>query len=132
MIFRRTTPITALDLDSSDLPDAGASLKGAVTLKDAVTNPKVSAIGGDSWLIANANDSNLRFASITYDANDIIATANVTWPDGTSGVWTTTSATADGPTGATVTWVGSTTKTVTLAWTYDGSGRQTAETRTVS
>jgi hypothetical protein len=93
-------------------------------------------IASDAWLKANANDSNLRFATRPgfdmYDANDIIATANVTWPDGTAGVWTTTSATADGPTGATVTYVGSTTKTVTLAWTYDGSGRQTAETRVAS
>jgi hypothetical protein len=32
MTFRRTTPITANDLDSSDLPDAGASSKGGVTL----------------------------------------------------------------------------------------------------
>jgi hypothetical protein len=32
MTFKRTTPITALDLDSSDLPDAGPSSKGAVTL----------------------------------------------------------------------------------------------------
>jgi hypothetical protein len=96
------------------------------------SNVELGALGSNAWLIANANDSNLRFASVAYDANDIIATANVTWPDGTSGVWTTTSATADGPTGATVTYVGSTTKTVTLAWTYDGSGRQTAETRVVS
>jgi hypothetical protein len=94
--------------------------------------PAGVAIGSNAWLIGNANDTNLRMSSITYDANDIIATTNVTWPDGTSGVWTTTSATADGVVGATVTYVGSTTKTVTLAFTYDGSGRQTAETRVVS
>jgi Pectate lyase superfamily protein/Repeat of unknown function (DUF5907) len=32
MVFRRTTPITALDLDSSDVPDASASSKGAIQL----------------------------------------------------------------------------------------------------
>jgi hypothetical protein len=103
----------------SSLPDANASSKGAVTLKETVANPKVMAIGGDSWLIANANDSNVRFTSITYDANDIIATANVTWPDGTSGVWTTTSASTAGVLIYTVTWVGSTTKTVTCTVTRD-------------
>ena len=110
MVFKRTTRNEALAQDVDPLGE----------------------IASDAWLKAMANDANLRFASITYDANDIIATANVTWPDGTSGVWTTTAATADGPTGATMTYVGSTTKTVTLAWTYDGSGRQTAETRVVS
>jgi hypothetical protein len=34
MTFKRTTPISALDLDSSDIPEATASLKGGVTLKD--------------------------------------------------------------------------------------------------
>jgi lysophospholipase L1-like esterase len=32
MTFKRTTPITTLDLDPSDLPDAGPSSKGGVTL----------------------------------------------------------------------------------------------------
>lgn len=108
-MFRRKT-----DVPAGDLP------------------PATEVFGSNAWLIAFANDTNLRMSSVTYDANDIIATANVTWPDGTSGVWTTTGATADGPTGATVTYVGSSTKTVTLAWTYDGSGRQTTETRVVS
>jgi hypothetical protein len=117
---------------SGDLPDATASSKGGVQLTEAVSNPKVAAVGGAAWLVANANDTNLRFASVAYDTNDIIATANVTWPDGTSGVWTTTSTTADGLTGATVTYAGSSTKTVTITVVYDASGRQASETRVVS
>jgi hypothetical protein len=45
MTFRRTTPITALDLDSSDIPDAGALTKGGVTLTEAASNPAVAARG---------------------------------------------------------------------------------------
>jgi lysophospholipase L1-like esterase len=47
MTFKRTTPITALDLDSSDLPDAGPSSKGGVTLDglDArFTNPNLAGL----------------------------------------------------------------------------------------
>jgi hypothetical protein len=39
MVFKRTTPITALDLDPSDIPDATASLKGGVKSSDAGLHP---------------------------------------------------------------------------------------------
>jgi hypothetical protein len=39
MVFKRTTPVTALDLDSSDIPDASASSKGGVRLTDTLLRP---------------------------------------------------------------------------------------------
>jgi polygalacturonase len=45
MTFKRTTPITALDLDSSDLPDASASSKGGVY--QTVVHAKKHGVVGD-------------------------------------------------------------------------------------
>jgi hypothetical protein len=60
MTFKRTTPITALDLDPSDLPDPSSSLKGGVTLAQlrnvakqaAGTLADVQAISGLKWLFS--------------------------------------------------------------------------------
>jgi hypothetical protein len=56
MVFKRSTPITALDLDSSDLPDASASLKGGVTLagsRAGLTNfPRMVPLGPPSSTFA--------------------------------------------------------------------------------
>jgi hypothetical protein len=60
MVFKPTTPITALDLDPSDIPDPTASLKGGVTLaqlrnvaKQATgTLADVQAIPNLKWLFS--------------------------------------------------------------------------------
>jgi hypothetical protein len=44
MLFKRTTPITALDLDSSDIPDASPSSKGGVTLGVDVLQSRVGPV----------------------------------------------------------------------------------------
>jgi hypothetical protein len=73
MVFKRTTPITALDLDSSDLPDATSSSKGGVTLKETVASPTVPAIGGATWLKQNVN--NVTYTSVTRDSNGAATSA---------------------------------------------------------
>lgn len=72
--------------------------------------------GSTEWLIAVTNASAFTFTSKTLDANEAITTGTVTWPDGTAGVFTTTTASSTFP-GAvdafTLTYIGTTTKTVT-------------------
>ena len=84
--------------------------------KETVTNPTVTAIGGDSWLKANVNS--VTYTSVTRDSNGAATSATVVWPDGTGGTYTATTVSTAFP-GAvdafTVTWAGSTTKTVTQA-----------------
>lgn len=84
-------------------------------------------IGTDAWLKhVIGTEPALNLSSITRDANGLIATANVTWPDGTSGVWTTASASASGLLVYAVTYLGTTTKTVTTTVTRGGDGSATA------
>lgn len=90
------------------------------------------AAGTTSFLETYANEEALELANVTYDANKIIASANVIWPDGTPGVWTTTSASAQGYLVYTVTYVGATTKTVTVQVTRDSDGQATTVTRSVA
>jgi hypothetical protein len=75
-------------------------------------------IGSDAWLKLHAggNLDALLVGVITRDGNGAATAAGVVWPDGTTGTYTATTVSTSFP-GAvdafTVTWVGSTTRTVT-------------------
>lgn len=75
-----------------------------------------NAPGTDAWLkLYGANPDSLITGSITRDSNDAATGANVVWPDGTAGVYagTASSGTPGAVDAYTITYVGSTTKTVT-------------------
>lgn len=91
-------------------------------------------VGSDTWLKqVIGTEPALQFANITY-ANNNIATATVTWPDGTPGVWTTTSTASGAVDAYTVTYSpsGGTTKTVTVTVTRDSLLRVIATTIGIS
>ena len=86
-----------------------------------------SDAGTDAWLKLHAagNLDALITGAITRDANGVITSAGVVWPDGVIGTFT--AAAIDATWGAinsyTVTYVGSTTKTVTQpTMTRDANG----------
>jgi hypothetical protein len=88
------------------------------------------AVGSSAWLKLHAggNLDALIVGAITRDSNGAATSAGVVWPDGSSGTYTgTASSTFPGAVDAyTVTWVGSTTKTVTQpAVTRDSTGAVT-------
>lgn len=76
------------------------------------------AVGSDAWLKLHAggNLDALIVGAITRDSNGAATSASVVWPDGSTGTYTATTVSTAFP-GAvdayTVTWVGSSTKTVT-------------------
>lgn len=76
------------------------------------------AVGSDAWLKlhASGNLDALIVGAVTRDSNGAATSASVIWPDGSAGTYTATTASSAFP-GAvdayTVTWVGSSTKTVT-------------------
>lgn len=82
-------------------------------------------------LLAWAYAQSFQVVSATRDANGAIITANIAWPDGTAGVFTTDVASTAFP-GAIDAWhatyVGTPTKTVTqAAVTRDANGAVTAQ-----
>jgi hypothetical protein len=86
--------------------------------------------GGADWLKLHAggNLDALITGVVTRDANGVATSASVVWPDGSGGVFTATSvnATWRAVDAYTVTWTGSTTKTVTQpAVTRDSTGAVT-------
>lgn len=89
-------------------------LQGALDAKAALTQTLV--IGSDSWLKIFAKDFELLLSgTITRDANNVVTTSGVVWPDGTTGVFTATTvnATFKCVDAYTITYVGGTTRTVT-------------------
>ncbi|UIF90854.1 hypothetical protein [Cupriavidus sp. UYPR2.512] len=77
-----------------------------------------------------ASSSFASLSSVTRDSNNVLLSANITWPDGTSGVFTTDA--VNGVTPAIdayhVTYFGTTTKTVTQpAVTRDANGSVTVQ-----
>ena len=79
---------------------------------------RYAALGSDAWLKAFAADPSEIFTGTrTLDANGIITSSPVTWPNGIAGVFTATTvnATFKCVDAYTVTYVGGTTKTVTQA-----------------
>jgi hypothetical protein len=76
------------------------------------------AVGSDAWLKLHAagNLDALIVGVVTRDSNGAATSAGVVWPDGSAGTYTATTVSTAFP-GAvdayTVTWVGSSTKTVT-------------------
>lgn len=89
-------------------------LQGALDAKAALTQTLV--IGSDNWLRVFAKDYEVLLSgTITRDANNVVTTSGVVWPDGTTGVFTATSINSifKCVDAYTVTYVGGTTKTVT-------------------
>lgn len=89
-------------------------LQGALDAKAALTQTLV--IGSDNWLKIFAKDFELLLSgTITRDANNVVTTSGVVWPDGTAGVFTATTvnATFKCVDAYTITYVGGTTRTVT-------------------
>lgn len=113
-----------------------AGQTGVVTGAQIAADPALTAtygpaIGSDAWLKlhASGNLDALIVGTVTRDANGATTAASVVWPDGTAGAYAgTASSTWPGAIDTyTVTWVGSTTKTVTQpAVTRDGNGAVTA------
>ncbi len=77
------------------------------------------------WTLSEA----FAISSVSYDVNGIMATASVTWPDETTGVWTTTEANTDFlvPDAFTITYVkyGVTTTVTQSTVTRDEDGNVT-------
>jgi hypothetical protein len=70
--------------------------------------------------------------ALLYDSNDVITAMNMAWPDGTAGIYTVTSQASDGAvTGFTATYVGATTKTVSVTIPRD-AGSHISGAMTVS
>jgi hypothetical protein len=92
-----------------------------------VGSTPVDIIGSNAWLImVAAAQAFASWSSATYDSNGALLTANLTWPDGTSGIYIADTVSTSFP-GAIDAWhctyIGSTTKTVTQpAVTRNGSG----------
>ena len=89
-------------------------LQAALDAKAALTQTLV--IGSDNWLKVFARDYPLIISgTITRDANNVITTSGVVWPDGTTGVFTATTINTSFKCidAYTVTYVGGTTKTIT-------------------
>lgn len=89
-------------------------LQAALDAKAALTQTLV--IGSDNWLKVFARDYPLIISgTITRDANNVITTSGVIWPDGTAGVFTATTINTSFKCidAYTVTYVGGTTKTIT-------------------
>lgn len=79
---------------------------------------RYAAFGSDAFLRAfGATPDTMLTGTRSLNADDVVTTSPVTWPDGTAGVFTATSinATFKCVDAYTVTYVGSTTKTVTQA-----------------
>jgi hypothetical protein len=100
-----------------------------VTIQSLQQLEAQSDVGSDSWLKANVN--NVTYSSVTRDSNGAAASATVVWPDGTGGTYTATTVSTAFP-GAvdayTVTYAGSTTKTVAqAAVTRNSDGAVTAQ-----
>jgi hypothetical protein len=79
MVFKRTTPVTALDLDSSDIPDASASSKGGVQLAGdlggTASAPTVPGLASKQPL-----DSDLTtIAGLTPGAGNVLAADGSGW-----------------------------------------------------
>lgn len=77
----------------------------------------VNAPGTDAWLrLYGTNPERMIVGAITRNRNGAATSASVVWPDGTAGAYVATTLSTDVP-GAvdafTVTWVGSTARTVT-------------------
>jgi hypothetical protein len=84
MTFKRTTPITALDLDSSDLPDAGPSSKGGVTL--GRLNALIGLRPGDVYQLASENPTVTASAAsaATSISGGVLRRPKVLTPGGTA------------------------------------------------
>jgi hypothetical protein len=99
-------------------------LQTALDAKAALTQTLV--IGSDNWLKIFAKDYELLLSgTITRDANNVVTTSGVVWPDGVTGTFTATTinATFKCVDAYTITYVGGTTKTVTQpAVTRNASG----------
>lgn len=104
----------------------------------------MSTLGPDGWtspdnpdsvdekLLAGwaATQSFIAMSNIVRDANGVLLSANVVWPDGTAGVWTTDSVNATTPAVDAwhCTYLGAVTKTATQpAVTRDADGVVTAQ-----
>jgi hypothetical protein len=90
---------------------------------------RYAALGSDAWLKSFATDPSEIFTGTrTLDANGVVTSSPVTWPNGASGVFTATTvnATFKCVDAYTVTYVDGTTKTVTQpAVTRNGTGEIT-------
>lgn len=90
----------------------------AVAALTALLTSYQPAVGSDAWLKLHAggNLDALIVGAVTRDSNAAATSASVVWPDGSTGTYTATTVSTAFP-GAvdayTVTWVGSSTKTVT-------------------
>jgi hypothetical protein len=87
-------------------------------------------IGGDTWLKQAALAQAFLLTSVppTYDATfGTLTASNITWPDDTTGAYATTSLDSNGAvTAFTATYVGSTTKTVTVTIPRNSSSQVNA------
>jgi hypothetical protein len=86
-------------------------------------------IGSDTWLRANtAAQAFSALSGVTRDSNSALLSATVTWPDGTTGTWTTDTVSTDFPGAIDAYHVTYGSKTVTQsAVTRDGSGAVTTQ-----
>lgn len=95
---------------------------GSTTLADYV--------GTDEWLKSViGTEPALQFSDIVRDGNELIATADVVWPDGTLGDWTTLAATENGIDSYEVTYG---LRVVTATITRDANGLATDTTLVVA
>lgn len=138
--------VIGVSKDDADSGSIGGGGGGGVSAHNALTglttgddhtqylnntrgDARYAALGSDTWLKAFASDPIELFTGTrTLDANDVVTSSPVTWPDGVSGVFsaTTVNATYKCVDAYTVTYVGSTTKTVTqTAVTRNGNGEVT-------
>lgn len=105
------------------------SFSGPGVLASSVTNVQLQ--DGASDLMGWALSQSFQVVSATRDVNETITTASIVWPDGATGVFTSTALSTAFP-GAidawTATYIGSTTKTITQpAVTRDSNGAVTAQ-----
>jgi hypothetical protein len=94
MTFKRTTPLTALDLDPSDIPDAGPSSKGGVTLQQIADIAEIYAsgsVGADALAILRLQRETAVAATVAAGQSQIdyadAAEITESWADMTA--WST-------------------------------------------
>lgn len=99
-------------------------LQAALDAKAALVQTLI--IGSDNWLKVFAKDFEMLLSgTITRDANNVVTTSGVIWPDGSTGTFTATTvnSTFKCVDAYTVTYVNGSTKTVTQpAVTRNASG----------
>lgn len=118
LVWQREAVELLSKADGSWWPIAGHKTKAALDAAYASIAAAGPAVGSDAWLKLHAggNLDALITGAITRDSNGAATAAGVIWPDGTSGAYASTTVSTAFP-GAvdayTVTYIGSTTKTVT-------------------